>query len=363
MSPVSQLHVNNLRLQPGHTKKSNLPYRREGSHRGRTVLLPNAFIECRKEQKERERTADTIELSTGNNNRKNASPCSRAGKARPRLRLAVTRDNVDASESLVRRSNENNRHRLFLFCFAFLSAHPTGEGERSPCGDHRQADGENQEEKQRRNTTIMHLHVGRKKRHAVQPSVRCCLPANGTSPKYSSTLSVDMLLSDRDTLDNEPLDASRLPPAGNCSKSSSVSVSMSRDLRLYTCHTKNETLGIYFVTVIFPHFSFCGSTEHARELFELRSFDGEFNWGVFIGEPVNAKVYVIRGTRKVASSVLLRWDFSVVLSGRRNVRLYTWKCEILKYWRLQWFLGCEDKLNAREEESSCYLSNSIIRSR
>lgn len=80
----------------------------------------------------------------------------------------------------------------------------------------------------------MHVHVGRKKRHAVQPSVRCCLPAKGTSPKYSSTLSVDMLLSDRDTLDKEPLDASNDPPAGNCSRSSSVSVSMSRDLRLYT---------------------------------------------------------------------------------------------------------------------------------
>lgn len=80
----------------------------------------------------------------------------------------------------------------------------------------------------------MHVHVGRKKRHAVQPSVRCCLPANGTSPKYSSTLSVDMLLSDRDTLDNEPLDASKDPAVGNCSRSSSVSVSMSRDLRLYT---------------------------------------------------------------------------------------------------------------------------------
>lgn len=80
----------------------------------------------------------------------------------------------------------------------------------------------------------MHVHVGRKKRHAVQPSVRCCLPANGTSPKYSSTLSVDMLLSDRDTLDSEPLDASSDPAVGNCSKSSSVSVSMSRDLRLYT---------------------------------------------------------------------------------------------------------------------------------
>lgn len=80
----------------------------------------------------------------------------------------------------------------------------------------------------------MHVHVGRKKRHAVQPSVRCCLPANGTSPKYSSTLSVDMLLSDRDTLDNEPLDASNDPAVGNCSRSSSVSVSMSRDLRLYT---------------------------------------------------------------------------------------------------------------------------------
>lgn len=80
----------------------------------------------------------------------------------------------------------------------------------------------------------MHVHVGRKKRHAVQPSVRCCLPANGTSPKYSSTLSVDMLLSDSDTLDNEPLDALSDPPVGNCSRSSSVSVSMSRDLRLYT---------------------------------------------------------------------------------------------------------------------------------
>lgn len=80
----------------------------------------------------------------------------------------------------------------------------------------------------------MHVHVGRKKRHAVQPSVRCCLPANGTSPKYSSTLSVDMLLSDRDTLDSEPLDASSDPAVGNCSRSSSVSVSMSRDLRLYT---------------------------------------------------------------------------------------------------------------------------------
>lgn len=80
----------------------------------------------------------------------------------------------------------------------------------------------------------MHVHVGRKKRHAVQPSVRCCLPAKGTSPKYSSTLSVDMLLSERDTLEREPLDASNDPPAGNCSRSSSVSVSMSRDLRLYT---------------------------------------------------------------------------------------------------------------------------------
>lgn len=80
----------------------------------------------------------------------------------------------------------------------------------------------------------MHVHVGRKKRHAVQPSVRCCLPANGTSPKYSSTLSVDMLLSDSDTLDSEPLDALSDPPVGNCRRSSSVSVSMSRDLRLYT---------------------------------------------------------------------------------------------------------------------------------
>lgn len=85
---------------------------------------------------------------------------------------------------------------------------------------------------QRRNTTIMHVHVVRKKRHAVQPSVRCCLPAKGTSPKYSSTLSVDMLLSERETLDKDPLDASREPLAGNCSKSSSVSVSMSRDLLL-----------------------------------------------------------------------------------------------------------------------------------
>lgn len=88
--------------------------------------------------------------------------------------------------------------------------------------------------RQKRNTTVMHVHVGRKKRHAVQPSVRCCLPANGTSPKYSSTLSVDMLLSDSDTLDSEPLDALSDPPVGNCSRSSSVSVSMSRDLRLYT---------------------------------------------------------------------------------------------------------------------------------
>lgn len=80
----------------------------------------------------------------------------------------------------------------------------------------------------------MHVHVGIKKRHAVQPSVRCCLPANGTSPKYSSTLSVDMLLSDRETLESEPLDASSDPAVGNCNRSSSVSVSMSRDLRLYT---------------------------------------------------------------------------------------------------------------------------------
>lgn len=80
----------------------------------------------------------------------------------------------------------------------------------------------------------MHVHVGRKKRHAVQPSVRCCLPANGTSPKYSSTLSVDMLLSDRETLESEPLDAFSDPAVGNCNRSSSVSVSMSRDLRLYT---------------------------------------------------------------------------------------------------------------------------------
>ena len=112
-------------------------------------------------------------------------------------------------------------------------------------GDRRQADGQNKK-KQRRNTTIMHVHVGRKKRHAVQPSVRCCLPANGTSPKYSSTLSVDMLLSDRDTLDNDPLLASREPPAGNCNKSSSVSVSMSRDRRLYTCQQ---------VTPRYMHFS------------------------------------------------------------------------------------------------------------
>lgn len=97
--------------------------------------------------------------------------------------------------------------------------------------------------RQKRNTTVMHVHVGRKKRHAVQPSVRCCLPANGTSPKYSSTLSVDMLLSDRDTLDSEPLDASSDPPVGNCRRSSSVSVSMSRDLRLYTCERTNTTLG------------------------------------------------------------------------------------------------------------------------
>lgn len=120
-------------------------------------------------------------------------------------------------------------------------------------GDRRQADGENKK-KQRRNTTIMHVHVGRKKRHAVQPSVRCCLPANGTSPKYSSTLSVDMLLSDRDTLDNDPLLASREPPAGNCNKSSSVSVSMSRDRRLYTCQQVTPTYMHFSSPLCPPHF-------------------------------------------------------------------------------------------------------------
>lgn len=120
-------------------------------------------------------------------------------------------------------------------------------------GDHRQADGQNKK-KQRRNTTIMHVHVGRKKRHAVQPSVRCCLPANGTSPKYSSTLSVDMLLSDRETLDNDPLLASREPPAGNCNKSSSVSVSMSRDRRLYTCQQITPRY-MHFSSLFFLFFS------------------------------------------------------------------------------------------------------------
>lgn len=83
------------------------------------------------------------------------------------------------------------------------------------------------------------------KRHAVQPSVCCCcccLPAKGTSPKYSSTLSVDMLLSDSETDDSEPLDASREPPAGNCSSSSSVSVSMSRERLLYTCQPSATTM-------------------------------------------------------------------------------------------------------------------------
>lgn len=103
----------------------------------------------------------------------------------------------------------------------------------------------------------MHVHVGRKKRHAVQPSVRCCLPANGTSPKYSSTLSVDMLLSDRDTLDNDPLLASREPPAGNCNKSSSVSVSMSRDRRLYTCQQVTPRY-MHFSSPVFPFIFFAG---------------------------------------------------------------------------------------------------------
>lgn len=92
---------------------------------------------------------------------------------------------------------------------------------------------------QKRNTTRMQsVHEGERKRHAVQPSVCCCcccLPAKGTSPKYSSTLSVDMLLSESETEDREPLDASSEPVAGNCSRSSSVSVSMSRERRLYTC--------------------------------------------------------------------------------------------------------------------------------
>lgn len=122
-------------------------------------------------------------------------------------------------------------------------------------GDRCQADGQNKK-KQRRNTTIMHVHVGRKKRHAVQPSVRCCLPANGTSPKYSSTLSVDMLLSDRDTLDNDPLLASREPLAGNCNKSSSVSVSMSRDRRLYTCTISKTWVCIYIYIYGFRLFLF-----------------------------------------------------------------------------------------------------------
>lgn len=123
-------------------------------------------------------------------------------------------------------------------------------------GDRCQADGQNKK-KQRRNTTIMHVHVGRKKRHAVQPSVRCCLPANGTSPKYSSTLSVDMLLSDRDTLDNDPLLASREPLAGNCNKSSSVSVSMSRDRRLYTCTISKTWVCIYiYIFMVFVCFFF-----------------------------------------------------------------------------------------------------------
>lgn len=80
----------------------------------------------------------------------------------------------------------------------------------------------------------MHVVHEGVKRHAVQPSVCCRLPAKGTSPKNSSTLSVDMLLSDKETLDNEPLDASRDPAGANCSRSSSVSVSMSRERRLYT---------------------------------------------------------------------------------------------------------------------------------
>lgn len=122
-------------------------------------------------------------------------------------------------------------------------------------GDRCQADGQNKK-KQRRNTTIMHVHVGRKKRHAVQPSVRCCLPANGTSPKYSSTLSVDMLLSDRDTLDNDPLLASKEPLAGNCNKSSSVSVSMSRDRRLYTCTVSKTWVCTYIYICGFRLFLF-----------------------------------------------------------------------------------------------------------
>lgn len=93
-------------------------------------------------------------------------------------------------------------------------------------------------QQKRKTTRMQSVHEGERKRHAVQPSVCCCcccLPAKGTSPKYSSTLSVDMLLSERETEDREPLDASSEPPAGNCSRSSSVSVSMSRERRLYTC--------------------------------------------------------------------------------------------------------------------------------
>lgn len=118
-------------------------------------------------------------------------------------------------------------------------------------GDRRQADAI----KIRRNKDVTQRLCmytwAEKKRHAVQPSVRCCLPANGTSPKYSSTLSVDMLLSDRDTLDNDPLLASREPPAGNCNKSSSVSVSMSRDRRLYTCQQVTPTY-MHFSSPLFP---------------------------------------------------------------------------------------------------------------
>lgn len=126
----------------------------------------------------------------------------------------------------------------------------------------------------------MHVHVGRKKRHAVQPSVRCCLPANGTSPKYSSTLSVDMLLSDRDTLDNDPLLASREPPAGNCNKSSSVSVSMSRDRRLYTCQQITPRY-MYFSLLFFLFFFFFKGDCRWNPLWT--HFNG---WPDLIGSPI-----------------------------------------------------------------------------
>lgn len=104
-----------------------------------TVKLPNAFSKDRKEQKERERIADTIELSTGNNNRKNVSPvfvaraqersvrnCDSPETELPRRRPP----NVQQRERirmLVRRSNDKiDFVSFFLFCY-FLGS-PDGGG-------------------------------------------------------------------------------------------------------------------------------------------------------------------------------------------------------------------------------------------